>query len=372
MIDSLPLMNTPMPAFMPGLKLSELFYEEAVQPILAARFPRVTYSAGRLNDGSDVLGFDTPQSMDHGWGPRLTLYVTEAGYAQYQEQIDTTLGQQLPYEIHGFPTNFAGLEHGSRVMQATDSRPIRHWVTVTTIPRFFGEYVGFHPTHHINEIDWLTAPQQRLRTITSGKVFHDGLDRLEAMRKTLKWYPRDVWLYLMANQWMRIDQEEPFMARCGDVGDELGSRIVGTRLVNELMRLCFLIERQYTPYIKWFGTAFSRLPCAEKLAPVFHQILDSLTWKDREKHLSAAYIIVAQMHNSLGVTPPIEGRVATFFDRPYLVPHSGRFTEALHEAIQSEAIRSLPRHVGGIDQFVDSTDVLSNIQRCKALAAVYS
>lgn len=370
MIDS-PLVNIPMPAFMPGLRLSELFYKEAVRPILAAWFPQITYSAGRLDSGSDVLGFDTPQSMDHGWGPQLTLYVTEADYAQYQERIVAVLGEQLPYEIHGFPTNFASSEDGSEYMLATDKRPIRHRVTVTTIPRFFEGYVGFNPTHPISEIDWLTTPQQRLRAITSGKAFYDGLDRLEAMRGTLKWYPRDVWLHLMANQWQRIDQEEPFMARCGDVGDELGSRIVGTRLVNDLMRLCFLIERQYTPYIKWFGTAFARLACAEKLAPIFHRVLDSLTWKDREKHLSAAYIIVAQMHNSLGVTPPIEGRVAPFFDRPYLVPHSGRFTKALHKAIQSEAIRSLPRHVGGVDQFVDSTDVLSNIQRCKALAAIY-
>ena len=360
-----------MPAFIPGLKLSELFCSEAVQPILAARFPQLPYSAAKLDNGSDVLGFDTPQSMDHGWGPRLTLYLSEADHAQYHEQIDIALGEQLPLEFHGFPTNFVGLPHGSRVMQATDKRPISHWVAITTIPRFFGEYVGFDPTQPVSEIDWLTAPQQRLRTIAAGRVFHDGLHQLEAARNALKWYPRDVWLYLMANQWMRIDQEEPFMARCGDVGDELGSRIVGTRLVRELMRLCFLIERQYAPYIKWFGTAFSRLACAEQLAPIFHDVLDSRTWQDREKHLSAAYIIVAQMHNSLGITPSIEGRVAMFFDRPYLVPHSGRFTEALHEVIQSDVIRSLPRHVGGVDQFVDSTDILSNIQLCKALAAIY-
>ena len=36
-------------------------------------------------------------------------------------------------------------------------------------------------------------------------------------------------------------------------------RIVTARMAEKLMRLCFLIERRYAPYSKWFGAAFSRL-----------------------------------------------------------------------------------------------------------------
>ena len=61
--------------FIKGLKLGEIFYEEAVKPILATHFPRLGYSAARLDAGSDVLGFDTPQSMDHDWGPKFTLFL---------------------------------------------------------------------------------------------------------------------------------------------------------------------------------------------------------------------------------------------------------------------------------------------------------
>jgi hypothetical protein len=39
----------------------------------------------------------------------------------------------------------------------------------------------------------------------------------------------------------------------------LGSRIVAARQVRELMRPGFLLERNYWPYPKWFGTAFGRL-----------------------------------------------------------------------------------------------------------------
>jgi len=66
-----------------------------------------------------------------------------------------------------------------------------------------------------------------------------------------------------------VSQEEAFMARCGDVGDELGSRLVAARMIVELMRLCFLMARHYWPYAKWFGTAFSRLDGADELQPVF-------------------------------------------------------------------------------------------------------
>ena len=59
-----------MPEFIPGLQLSELFYQEAVKPILQAVFPHLVYSAALIGPGSEVLGYDTPQSMDHNWGPK--------------------------------------------------------------------------------------------------------------------------------------------------------------------------------------------------------------------------------------------------------------------------------------------------------------
>jgi hypothetical protein len=46
------------------------------------------------------------------------------------------------------------------------------------------------------------------------------------------------------------------MPRAGFVGDELGSALIGSRLVRDIMNLCFLLEKQYAPYPKWFGTAF--------------------------------------------------------------------------------------------------------------------
>jgi hypothetical protein len=105
-------------------------------------------------------------------------------------------------------------------------------------------------------------------TATAGKVFHDGLGELTAARARLAYYPQAVWLYLLAAQWTRIGQEEAFMGRCGDAGDDLGSAIVAARLVRDLIRLCLLMERTYAPYIKWLGTAFGRLRSGQDVAPV--------------------------------------------------------------------------------------------------------
>jgi hypothetical protein len=57
--------------FVPGLKLAELFYKEAVRPVLLKHFPRLRYSAALIGHGSEVLGFDTERSTDHHWGPRV-------------------------------------------------------------------------------------------------------------------------------------------------------------------------------------------------------------------------------------------------------------------------------------------------------------
>ena len=76
---------------------------------------------------------------------------------------------------------------------------------------------------------------------------------MQEVRDRLGYYPRDVWLYLlMAGRW-RVHPELNLVGRSGFVGDELGSSLIGSQLVSDLMRLCFLMERQYAPYSKWFG-----------------------------------------------------------------------------------------------------------------------
>src|SRR5207248_1274157 len=125
--------------------------------------------------------------------------------------------------------------------------------------------------------------------------------------------------YLLAAGWTRIGQEQHLMGRAGSVGDELGSALIASRLVRDVMCLGFLMERQYAPYPKWFGTAFRRLNCAEALLPSLVAAQQATTWQEREVHLCEAFEHLAAMHNALEITEVVPARIAPFHDRPFRV-----------------------------------------------------
>lgn len=356
--------------FVPGLTLSERFYREAVRPLLDASFPGLVHSAALLGPGSEVLGFDTARSTDHHWGPRFLLFLRteDIGLAQ---SISHTLAERLPRRFLGIPTNFGPPDAiGVRLLQPSEAGPLNHRVEITTVPTWLTEVLGVDATRELTPRDWLVIAEQHLLSVTAGKVFHDGLGELNLVRTRLAWYPHDVWLLLLATQWTKISQEEAFVGRCGDVGDELGSALIANRLIRDLMKLCFLMERQYAPYAKWFGSAFARLPGAPHLLPIFASIQAAQDWKTREHHLSQAYALVVARHNRLNITPPIDTAVSPFHTRPYLVIHADRIAEHICQAITDVAVRKIAaRAVGSIDQVVDLTDVLSP-DVCRRLGGV--
>jgi hypothetical protein len=356
-----------LPTFIKGLELSEQFYAEAVRPLLVRHFPDLVYSAARIGAGSDVLGFDTPQSTDHDWGPRLMLFLGEADHKTYGDEIDGMLRRELPPEIHGYSTHFERSEEGTTWMVPAGGGPINHGVSLLTVRAFFQSVLNFDPIGDMRAVDWLGVPEQNLLSLTAGRVYHDGLGQLAPLRRKLRYYPHDVWLYLLAAGWRRIAQEEAFMGRCGQVGDELGSRLVAARLVRDLMRLCFTMERRYAPYLKWLGSAFAQLDCAADLGPILTRALAADSWPERQTHLSAAYERVAAMHNALGITEPLSPEVSPYYDRPFVVIHGDRFVDAIRAQIESDEVRALPEHLGGVDQFIDSTDAQHDLARIKAV-----
>lgn len=340
-----------MPTFVPGVELARAFYVEAVAPLVGD----TPHSAGLLGTGSEVLGFDTERSTDHGWGPRLRVFVEPADVAAVAARVEAG----LPAEFRGWPTRFGW-----------DKHPVSHHVEVAALGDWLRRQLGFDPRGGIGARDWLATPQQRLLEVTRGAVFHDGLGELEPARAVLAWYPDDVWLWLLACQWRRVDQEEPFVGRAAEVGDELGSRVVASRLVRDLTRLCFLLERRYAPYSKWLGSAFAQLDAAASVGPHLLAALEARDYAVREEALVAAVLLVAARHNALGVTARVEERVARFHERPFLVLGSARFVDACLERVADPWLRALPL-VGSVDQLADSTDVLSETEVFAPLASVY-
>lgn len=302
---------------MNGLAESRAHYESQILPLLQG----IPHAAARIGHGSEVLGFDTARSRDHDWGPFVQIFVPDPA--------------AVPVEAF---------------------RP-GDWLR---------GHLGFDPLGAVTTFDWLATSSQGLLEVTAGAVFRDDFGDLLRARSALAWYPDDLWRYLLACQWKRLSQEEAFVGRAGEVGDELGSAVVAARQVRDVMRLCFLMSRRYAPYSKWFGSAFAQLPCAVGLTPLLRGALAATDRHSREEHLAAAYRFVAAMHNDLGLTAPVDPATRPYHTRPYQVLHAERFADALFATVTDPEIRALAHH-GNADQAFDSTDVLAHRDRCRAL-----
>jgi hypothetical protein len=356
------------PTFVAGVELSRRLYHDAVRPLLSRHYPGVAITAALVGAGSEVLGFDTERSTDHDWGPRLQLFLAAGDLAERGDEIRELFAEELPTTIAGYPTSLVPVgDHGTRHMQDTTGR-VAHGIVVAELGDWLGGQLGFNPLVEITTRDWLATSTQALAEVTAGAVYHDGLARLHRVRRMLSWYPDDLWRYVLACQWQRISQEESFVGRCGEVGDELGSAVIAARLVRDLMRLCLLINKRYPPYSKWLGSAFARLSGTEGLSTALTAVVTASNWRNREHHLVIAYETVASLHNDLGLTTPVDPRVRPFHDKPFRVLHAERFAETLTRSITDPAIRRLPL-TGTVDQFVDSTDALAHRTRSRALVA---
>jgi hypothetical protein len=371
-----------MPDFIPGLQLSEAYYREAVRPVLDEHFPGLRHSAALIGYGSDTAGYDTPVSRDHLWGPRLMLFLPPADFDANRAVVYEALRRGLPVQFRGYSTHFSkpDLEDGgTRVMEYLEQGPVEPLIDFYTIAQFWNNTLGVAPDAEFTPADWLTFGEQGLLELTGGKVFHDDLG-LEAARARLAYYPQDVWLYLLSAQWLQISQEEAFVGRTQQVGDLLGSRVVAARMVERLMRLCFMMEKRYAPYSKWFGTAFQRLECAPRMGPLLEGALAAASYAECEQRLAPAYTLAAEMHNALGITPPLETRTRTYSGwhalrggitelpidsprdtRPHQVIFGGRFADAIAAAIRDPRVLALLPGLGSVNQFmIESSDALQN------------
>ena len=326
------------PAFVPGLELAGGLYREVVGPLLAD----VTHSAALIGTGSDALGFDTPRSTDHGWGPRLQLFVDRSDVAAVAGRIDTG----LPATFRGWP-----------VWYGWGPVPVQHHVTVTTLPDWLTSHLGVDATQPLSTMDWLVTPQQLLLGVVAGTVFRDDTGALGRVRSHLAWYPDPLWRWMLGCQWRRLAQEEPFVQRTAEVGDELGSAVIAARLARDVMRLALLIKRRYAPYSKWLGSAFASLDHPDGLDRMLRAAVRAPDLDTREAALGQAYEAVARRFNQLALIDSVDPDLRLFHDRPARVLNAYRFADPCLASVDDPALATLPP-IGAIDQAVDTSDAL--------------
>jgi len=347
-----------MSEFIKGLELNRSFYKEIVAPLFKKHFPDLLYSAAFIGYGSDVPGYDTERSMDHNWGPRMQIFLSEADFNELKEAVDSFLKWNLPFMFRGFPVNFTdpsesdGVQH----MNMKEEYPLNHLIEIETVSRYLDKYIGISSLENLNLKNWLIFTEQKLFELTAGEVFHDGLGQLNIMREKLQYLPKDIWIFKMAAQWMKISSQEAFIGRCHSIGDFAGMKIVTSQLIKNIMKLCFMMGRKCVVYDKWLGTAFKELEISKELQKHIDSILAENEYKKIEKILCDIYLIVGEKHNSLKITPDIKPEITDFYNRPYKVMSAWKYAEALVSEIASEEIRNLRVETGGIDQFAELSD----------------
>jgi len=342
-----------MPEFVPAHELCRDFYADVLAPAIDP-----PHAAGLLGPGSDVLGYDDLRSTDHDWGPRALIIVAPDEVPTLAERISATLSETY----HGWPLRIG-----------RDGGPLRHQVRVTTLGDWLTEQLGTNPrSQPLTALDWLVLPQQRLLGIVKGAVFNDDSGELSRVRTSLAWYPDDVWWWLIACQWRRIAQEEPFVQRTAEVGDELGCAVVTARLARDCMRLALLLVREYAPYAKWLGTAVSRHAdgASDGIVAGLTAACQAQDAGGREDGLAHAYVRLGRRFNELTPGRQVDLRIGRFHDRPARVIGADRFTQAALDRVRDSELLRRPL-IGSIDQWVDSTDLLADPALCRRLADAY-
>lgn len=346
--------------FIHGLDLCERFFFDIIKPLLDEHYPSLQYAACRLGSGSDVLGFDTVQSRDHDWGPKLDIFIENEIYI---DELNRFFNKHLREKIIcGYSTQFQPFieENGQITLLNVPNNQENtcHGIRIMIMKQFFIEYLNWtiedgQPTYQ----DWLTFPSQHLLTIARGRVFHDSKNiNIKQIQSQLSYYPDDIWFYLIGCCWLRIGQEEHLMGRAGQAGDELGSTLIANRLIRDIMRLIFLLEKQFYPYAKWFGTAFHKFTKnGSDFESIFRQIQLASTWQEREKYFNIAYQRLAMITKEKFID--INAEVSQFHNRPFQVINGGSIAEIIFSQIQNDKIQQLPR-IGSTDIFTDSTDAM--------------
>lgn len=325
-----------------GRDIARAYYEQLVRPLLLARWPSLPHAAGRLGTGSDVLGLDDETSRDHDWGLRLSLFVDEA----MTMPVRSFLSEALPGMFLGLPTRFAftGQSHAD------------HHVEVDSVSSFTVARLGFDSRLPMEPADWLSLTGQAVLEITGGPVFADGSEELSAARAALEWYPDDLWRYVVACDWLRIEEELPLMSRAGERGDDLGSRVIAARLIDVMVGLAFVLERRWAPYSKWRGTLFDGLPCATVVKPPLVAALEASDWRGRQRALGDALDGLLAVQRRAGLPAP-EPASLPFWDRPFLQPNDA-IAAALLADVENPAVQTLPRGRGSIEQRTSNVAIL--------------
>ncbi len=349
-----------MKEFIHGRVLSREFYKQLVAPILSTKCKNLQYTACLLGYGSDVLGYDDVISTDHMWGPRLYIFITEKNLI-HKEYIIDILAKQLPHKFMGYDVNFSkpdASDNGIRHMEESSDEVIAPLIFIDTIENYLKNYLGTSNLSNLTDLDWLSFSEHKLLSLTKADIYEDNLGLSEIL-SPLSFYPNTVKKYLLASNWSLIAEEQAFVKRNMCIKEKTGSIIIAARIVERIMRLCFLYSNTYAPYSKWFSKSFNSLAVPDDLKKQLELALTAKSYEARENAMIKALVYVAEIHNESNITRRIEPNITTYFERNIQVIFADRYAEAIRKTYEGSNLFNAPL-IGSMSQVANFTKLFDN------------
>lgn len=242
-----------------GLEMARSYFAEWGLPFLRQHFPSISERvAAGIWRGSQIFGADDALSRDHGWGAMFTLVLTEQDFQSTAERLGQALLKHAPTAWNGFHT-------------PSDAK-----VTVTSIDRFFQDHVGFSMPPH-DSSQWLQGFHFRFGTretelylIRHGHLFYDTLGEFTRRRALFVKYPRDIQLRRINQEVLNVWHygQYNFIDRLSQRNDPVANSMALSHFTEGVMRLCMLLDDDYTPYWKWLAFEFRKHSAAQFLDPL--------------------------------------------------------------------------------------------------------
>lgn len=239
---------------MNGLEIARRFFDEWGLPYLRSEFPQISERvAGILFGGSQSLGNDDELSRDHGWGPGLTLILTAEDMRRFGQRLRKSLDRDAPREWVGqkwqYPDKNATIDSIDRWFRQNIGSVRPPWATKAWLQK------GYQA--------WLQNTQEsKLYMLRHASVFHDPLGEFTSRRKAFWYYPREVWLHRLLQEMFYVWHygQYNFLERLTHRKDPIAISVCLGSFIQATMRLCMLLEEDYTPYWKWLASEFRKLP----------------------------------------------------------------------------------------------------------------
>ncbi len=277
----------------PGAELGESFFFEHGLPFLSEHYAEYAAraAAGVLGQGSEAMGFDDELSRDHSWEPRFNLILTQGDYDEVGEEMERRLRASLPSSYMGFRVYLPKGDIGTTRIEGIDD--------------FFLKHAG-RSRPPKDDLGWVKLSDHRLFQATCGKVFYDPLGEFTRRRKAFAYYPFKAWMKKLSAYLWLYQNYTYNVRRCLTRADLVAAEMYLGHSMYAGMRICYLLNRTYSPYLKWMVRRLRELPyLTGGLLPLLKEMSVPRPWDERAKALDSLDGIVEEsVLNEMGWRKP--------------------------------------------------------------------